>query len=338
MRLRVLILILFVAGWAFPSTRKFERCAADTLAVAGFPIKMRAEANLPDRREMAVAIVSRIHWASELPNDSPRLLYAYFPMPSRKEKLINLSTLSIKDPLPERFIIGDGSLKRVLVGVDRSPGSPLSVHLQRLRRQIEKQSNGRPFPHVVTDLLQNYSNCALMPVRGDDHSGNAQLPWDKRLPDPPSFSWNLEGLPDDHPPIRTGYHLPVVPLEYFLDRVDAYCGQAALLNTLLLRLLGNRSRLVNGAVASSQKSDFTELPGHSWDELDEGLILDSSLNLKEVPIGFGRLQSPAPGEYPSHFYSNEWVGIPSLLQRERAGEKVRPWRIEYNRFFIVSLD
>ena len=275
------------------------------------------------------SIVDRIQWNSP---ESPTALTALHPtiIPGRG-KLVDTTKLGFYDPLPEKFIFGDGSSERAFVGVDRSSGSQLSRWIQRIEKQIHHlESKNFPFP-VLESLRLNVANNVGM-VKGNE---SKCLPWDKRFQLPP-VAMKLANLPSDHVPVPWMPHLmPVVPAEAFIIYSEGYCGQQAYLNSLVLRQFGIPNRIVNGGIAYFLDGKLHTY-GHTWVELERNQILDTGRQM----LGFvaRNINGKIPVGYPNEFtWENDWYQIPGE-EITVDGKNYPAWRFEYNRYFIVSLD
>jgi hypothetical protein len=225
MKMRFLVLSLWLSGMAqgaFVSDACVQNIA---MASFGFGqvhsdkpnVTSYFEANLPTELKVGVSLVHRISYKNRFPNTSPKPFFTLTPIPNFNQgKIINLNDLTFSQKLPERFVIGDGSGNRALVGVDTTPGSPLSRELLRIKRYIDLKLAGSVYEQQLLEFLRDYVGYQLGPVPNDNGSGIAHLPWDKALTAVPKITMDTSVLQRDHIPVASDYKLPVVPLEHYI--------------------------------------------------------------------------------------------------------------------------
>lgn len=312
-------------------------------SLAENPLLEREQAaNLPISWPVGASVVDRIHWIPDRGERTPRTLVTTHPIPKgNRGSLFNLNDLTLDSPLPMRFVVGDGTTRRVLVGVDRTPGSPLARWLERTRYQIEHfRTADQPLPEAVVQALR--AKCAgnMGPVRDDVGDGRGVLPWDARI-EPQSFTMpDLQFAPSDHRPVPLGIEQPVVPLEQYVMRCEGYCLQQSFFAALVLRLFGIRSRVVNGALAYFEPGETTydgglmRQPGHAWVELENDRVLDPLAGIVDQALVWRDVR---PSNYPNRIFTRKWW----FLQQYRTWTRnqwVDTWRFPYVRYFAVDLD
>lgn len=288
-----------------------------------FLTRKKLLANLPSRVRTAFVLNHRYSYTTDK-GSFRKNLFSSSPIPAgSKGSNVDWARAGFRDPIPTRFIIGDGSSSRVLIGVDLTPGSPLDKWVRKIHHSIELGlGNKLTTETVIQRVSQNIAD-----FLGPSVSGG--FDWDRLIrrepqPDKDAF-FNLAA---DHPPLDLGGSLPVVALEHYIEAGEAYCMGQALLAWLVLRSFGIPSRLHLGANAAFINEDI----GHTSVELEDGRIVD--------PAGFMVI---APQHYhkgPRMFglHDTDWVFTPGYLTY-RTGETRGwlTWRVRYTRYLVMVL-
>jgi hypothetical protein len=339
----LILLVTCDQASASARSRRRAKAACQRAVVEHHPLLDReAMARLPHSWPVGVSIVDRIHWIPDPSERTPRTLVTIHPVPRGTHgSLVNLNALSLDDPLPQRFLVGDGTMRRVLVGIDRSPGSPLSRWLERTRYQIEHfRTADQPLPEAVLQALLQHCAGNMGPVRSDRGDGQGALPWDERIPRLDYSIPDLQHTASDHRPAALGLEHPVVPLEEYLKRCEGYCLQQSFFAALVLRLFGVRSRVVNGATAYFEPGGPTfdgglmRQPGHAWVELENDRVLDPLAGVVDTATVWRDVR---PANYPTRVFTRKWAFLPQYRTWTQ-GQWVDTWRFPYVRYFAVDLD
>jgi hypothetical protein len=233
--------------------------------------------------------------------------------------LLDLNALGYHDPLPQRFIIGDGSSRRALTGVDLTPGSPLDVRLAAIEQEI-RQAVGEVSAESVLQHVRQHFNGFIGIIGGN---GEPILAWDRALSAVPEWNGDLMGFADHHEPISVGFSRAVQPLEAYLEIKQGFCIQQALTASLLLRRFSIPHRLVSGA-ATDELEDHV---GHNWIQLEDGRIYDLSGQIIVMPKRFVGLNRAT--DYPEGLETDDWFQVP--------GYPYSRFRFEYHRYPILVL-
>jgi hypothetical protein len=274
-----------------------------------------ALAALPGRVDVGAETIHRY----EEPQVSPSMIAitVWVPMPAAGQPggLLNSNALEFPRDLSARWIMGDGGVTRALVGIDLSPGSPLSLWVEAFYRKAiasSASSARRDQLARVLEYVRVNVNCALAWTDGAQYNdGRSELPWDLAIRSYSDMKLTLEKaayLPVLHEPIPSEHSLPVVGLEKYLEIGKGYCIQKAILASLILSRAGIRHRLVNGAVVVGPGVSG----GHTWIELADGRILDVAWEL---------LAKPARG----HRDHADWINVGGS------------WRFENQAYLILRL-
>lgn len=224
---------------------------------------------LPNEVEMGIA---NTH------SDPSKLISVFVPIPSNSVKGQLFDFHLMENKLPQKFLVGDGSLERVIIGIDQRPGTRLSLCLNELANRLT--DNGRKTPEATLEEIRSQILNYLAPVPEEDI-----LPWDETLPEPGDVSGFLERVRSQGvkaPPIPTGKKLKVVPLESYLQYGESYCLQKSILTALLMQQLKQKFKVVFGggeAVGS----------GHNWIKLSDGRYLDTTWQILQKPTTEGAL-------------------------------------------------
>ena len=226
---------------------------------------------------------------------------------------------------PVRFVIGDGSIKRVFIGVDKSPGSTLNAKLDRVMsdmmtqfgvsqpESLERESVYR----FLADELQSY-------IAWAKGAPERELDWDRALAANASIASSTQeifrGLIDNFElekviPLPNYVH-PIVPLEKYIERQEGYCQQMVMLASLVLERLKIPHNPVSGAVVDFGNSLVTN--GHSWIEIPDGRILD---------VAWQTLDLPEKNRDPEH---PDWLWFGNARGHQ--------YRFKYAFYPILSLD
>jgi hypothetical protein len=280
-----------------------------------------AEALLPQEAALGNAVLHRYRFRKTSTLTVVQTLTGLVPIPDEKVsgKILDLNSLAPGDPLPERFLMGDGSSNRVLIGVDLTPGSPLDQSLGAIESEIRRRVGGTP--EAVLEFLRAHFN-QYMGILGGN--GEPMLEWDKALPPAPSWKMDLAPESEEHEPVALGFPLKVHPLEAYLKIKSGYCIQQALTASLLLRRFFIAHRLVAGA-ASDGLEDHV---GHDWILLEDGRIYDLSGGIIVAPQF--HTESAPLADYPTSLEDRSWFCLP--------GYPYSRFRFEYHRYPILALD
>ena len=187
-------------------------------------------------------------------------------------KLVDINSWPTEKPLPVRFLIGDGSIRRAVLLIDQTPGSALDRALTTALAEL-KDNNVNV---VIRDRLAEIFHVTWS--LGTDQEGDN--PWDPPAPVPTALEKEqgdrLGELIVGGTAEKSDRILPIVALERFLEQpASAYCIEKALLSRLLLERLKIPSRYTAGAKLIFYKGE--KIPrnlGHSWVTLEDGTILD----------------------------------------------------------------
>lgn len=173
--------------------------------------------------------------------------------------------LKVKNKLPQRFVISDGTIDRSFVGVDMRPGTRLHLCLEEIANTLTKNRT----------LTEEETYVAIRDkLRGYLGSGST-FPWDKHLPPKKSLAKVLEEAKPRNigePPSAIGRNHPVIPFESFLEYGLSFCFEKGLLAALVMQHLGYKFRVVMGGVKK-------EGVGHTWTWLEDGRALDPTWNV-----------------------------------------------------------
>jgi hypothetical protein len=298
-------------------------------------------ANLPFESRAGLAVAGRVVYDNfNAPGTIRRTLNIVVPLPNRRqEELIDLARFSFREPLPDRFIVGDGSSERALVGVDTTPGSYLSLWLERIHSQIDRfHLEGTFSIRKLAEILVNHVayNMGMVVETG---MLNKQLPWDAAFPSFPPHNLILTNEPDGHSPIPLDFKMPVVPLDWYVGALKGYCLQQGILASLILRAYGVHHRLVNGAMAYVGKDEQLNpdllTPGHTWIQLQTGEILDLGRRKFAHPVRLGA--ADVGDRAPSQAFEQDWMHIPGDYEWVD-GEEKNVWRFEYDRYLALRLE
>jgi hypothetical protein len=184
---------------------------------------------------------------------------------------------------PPRFVVGDGSLRRVFVGVDKRPGTPLDTWLDALVAELPRRADGAIDLDATVEHLRTRLGTLMKGTERAD--GAAELLWDQaigpQLVSTAAAMATAGGAAIGAPVTAEGAEHPVLPLERYLEAGVGYCLQKALVAGLVLERAGVPARVVQGAneVAPGVTS------GHTWVELPpspgypQGRVLDPTWEL-----------------------------------------------------------
>lgn len=279
----------------------------------------RAVADLPARLDMGYVINHRYQMEQKGEDDDDKFtFFSAVPLPQGPGQVLeDYSLKGFTDPIPRRFVVGDGSSNHALIGVDFSPGSPLQRAIKRIHNSILiALSQVEDHEKIIKLLSQNVAN----------HLGPliAPLPWDEALPKIEETKIKFNRLDFDHPIINAEFSLPVVPLEDYLDEGRAFCMAQALTAWLVLRSFNIPSRMHFGANAARVGTHT----GHSSVELEDGRLVD--------PAGWMVISPPPPGEgLPfAGVKDAPWTFLPGFLTYPGAAYT---WRVRFQRYPILVL-
>jgi len=249
-------------------------------------------------------------------------LYSAFPLPrSENEKVVDFAKMGFSDPIPKRFIIGEGGSTRSLILVDRTPGGPLDKQITRLKRSVILALKGKANrEEILTLVAQNVAHQVGL-------AQNVPFPWDKDLKEQVKpESLKMHELAFDHEPIPADFSLPVIRLENFIEEDEAYCLGQALIAWLVLRSFDIPARLHLGANAA-----FVESPiGHSSVQLEDGRYVD--------PAGWVVIE---PKKEPKIHLGLEpdWDYLPNFrIFPEKSLVGWNAWRFRLQRFLVLVLE
>lgn len=230
------------------------------------PAKVPQKPNLPDVNLGFDAI----HFYSVPGFDITITVSSPMPTPEAPGFVIDLNARAPQEPLPDRFILGDGGTTRAFLGVDKTPGSPLAGWLDKIVAKIPQPKDF----NATVEFLRKECNKSIKWTAGSSYNdGRAEFDWDKAIVLPANYK-EVQSIAGSqvvaNPGTDTGSLFPVVPFEKYLEAGKGYCIQKALLAALVLDRVGIPFRIVNGAV-SSEPGEST---GHTWIELVDGRVLD----------------------------------------------------------------
>jgi hypothetical protein len=184
---------------------------------------------------------------------------------------------------PPRFVVGDGSLRRVFVGVDKRPGTPLDTWLDALAVELPRRADGALDLVATVEHLRTRLGTLMKGTERAD--GAAELPWDRavgpQLASTAAAMAAAGGAAIGAPITAEGAEHPVLPLERYLEAGVGYCLQKALVAGLVLERVGVPARVVQGA--NELSPGVTS--GHTWVELPPspeypaGVVLDPTWEL-----------------------------------------------------------
>jgi hypothetical protein len=285
----------------------------------------RSRVGLPASLEVGASTAHRYRDPRVIPSTIAVTLWVPLPSVEDPGEVRDLNAMRCDERLPERCVIGDGSLRRALIGIDKRPGSPLDRALDTIAGRMPRGADGRVAPEAAVEFVRRETNNLVRWTAGARfNDGRPELPWDRAIDAPPESAWSVFRRAGDlqvgERPLATGLRHPVVPLERWLEAGEGYCIQKALLGTLLLERAGVASRMVQGAVAQGPGTTT----GHAWIELGDGRVLDPA---------WGRLEAPGARDpaFPDRFrfggsfrFANQCY--PYLALPSAATNAVRPRR------------
>lgn len=170
-------------------------------------------------------------------------------------------------PLPQKFLLSDGTTKRPFILVDRTPGSPLEVRLQAIEKGIRKilKLNSMSLTPAQKNLVLQYFTENTNKYIEWPESANNHLPSVAFS----QLSYLIRGLPVGQW-YETSIFQPVERFEEILDRRQGVCVDMALITSLMLERFAIPHRLLFGSVQSYGESGG----GHTWIQMNDGRILD----------------------------------------------------------------
>ncbi|PIS11845.1 MAG: hypothetical protein COT73_01755 [Bdellovibrio sp. CG10_big_fil_rev_8_21_14_0_10_47_8] len=241
------------------------------------PAKLAGISHLPKDVLVGAATIDRYFDHRLISPDVVVTVFVPTPDTPAQGLLVNFNARQLPQQLAKRFVIGDGSYRRSFVGIDTTPGSPLSMILDKMVAEYQRSRFSKMGATGPIQFVQSYIEKKLGPVEQD-------LPWDqsirlKKNPDA-EFTAAINSPVFHFPLVMSRARLPVVPLERYLEAEKGYCLQKALFASLALSRLGVRHRFVNGAISHYDLHN----EGHSWIELQDGHIFDPTWGIFEMPI------------------------------------------------------
>ena len=266
------------------------------------------------------------------------------PIPSQTVPghVINFNHFNFDTALPERFVIGDGSSRRVLVGVDLRKNSPLTRRIEQMKAHIISRLF-RPEEVLLEPLLDilkiDVANFMGV-IRNADGSvdsglGIGPLPWDATLKPEISNNPDLRFSSLDHEALASQHTLEVIPLEKNIECGQGCCLHQSILASILLKAFGFKNRLRFGATTSDPAFGTS---GHVWIELEDGRILDPTAWLLEKPQFAGQKLTNGIAT-PRHwrFVDHDWMFL-SGYQVSYGNGWLLNWRRVYARYPVLVLE
>ncbi len=285
-------------------------------------VREKLLANLPTEFPMAYAVNHRYEYFG-----IPRTLFSAIPFKAgASQGVFDFAKVGYRDPVPTRFIVGDGEDFRALIGVDLSPGSPLSLAVERIIRVLNW--SGAKDPEAIAKLLSQNVAHQLGPVfrTPAELKAGPALPWDQLPRTSTTPKPDLRSLAVHHDPLPANFKLPVVPLETMLARGEAYCMGQALLAWIVLRAVGIPARPLFGANWVNGNS----IVGHTSVELEDGQIVDAA-GWVVIPLP---TQPPTPAGITEKFRF-----LPNYTTYQSLGGPGLPtWRFAYQRYLGIVLE
>jgi hypothetical protein len=322
----ILSLLIFAETAQASWTGKILACAAHLLgeeARQQWLVSQQLAPRLPLNYPMAYAVNHRYRYFGV-----PHTLFSSIPhRGSRETQAFDFAKLDFNDAVPTRFIVGEGENYRALIGVDLTPGSPLYIEVERIRKVIAWSGAKTP-EEILQKVAQNIGN-QVGPVfrTNQELLAGPALPWDKQPVPGRSSQIDLRQYPIDHAPIPGRFSLPVIPLEKMVARAEAYCMGQALLAWIVLRSYDIGCRPLFGAnwVRDNQ------IVGHSSVELADGRIVD--------PAGWVIIPTPALGSPGPSGIDEKWRFLTNYLTYPNESAVGLPtWRFRYERFLGIVLE
>jgi len=245
--------------------------------------------------------------------------FSAVPLPHGPEEVLEDYALNgFNDPIPRRFVIGDGSSNYALIGVDLASGSPLERAIKRIHNSIlitlSQNEDREKIIRLVSQNVANHLGPLIEP-----------LPWDDALPQIEETKLKFNKMDFNHPVVDAGFSLPVVALEDYLDEGRAFCLAQALAAWLVLRSFNIPSRMHFGANAARVGTHT----GHSSVELADGRIVD--------PGGWMVISPPPAGEGLKFVgvKDSQWTFLPGFLTYPGA---LYTWRVRFQRYPVLVLE
>jgi nitroreductase len=283
-----------------PSNRKRFRFPFSSIIQAAFLVLLNlscqsSRANDAESNLMAgeIAPNAKVATSTIYNNAKYNIVTVYHPTAGGafRGDVVNTNSKSF-EPLPRKFVMGDGLLTRAFLYVDSSNASPLSIELDKIVTKLPRNTipnRNRILDEITMHLESLTGDRWLMGVNQEGDN-----PWDPigfQIDEDASEAFRKAGeQPVGHDPISTGQSFPMVNFERFLtcNKCSAYCLQKAVLAKLILDRLKIPSRLVTGFLINMNDSGFTT-DGHSWVEVKDGRsaagyeILDPTWKKRALP-------------------------------------------------------
>jgi hypothetical protein len=226
---------------------------------------------LDQHRDAAIGVehpvgISNVYWNGR---HSKVTIFHPTSSPGKTEQL-DLVKLDY-GPMPERFVLGDGSLNRAFIGVDSRPGTKLSLVLDGVVELINQTKIVKAESRVF-DFVQRFEELVAFRWReGVDGKGDNK--WD-----PNGVSWKSEAdakfaeafnLPVGKGTVPVGREFPVISFEkFFLESCSSYCIQRSLFTKLVLDRINIKSKIVTGSLIYFNKDGSFGNKGHTWVEFE----------------------------------------------------------------------
>ncbi len=344
----LLALLLFIGGTAFAGKVRPVSLTPPTGSWCGQWV-LRSVADLERRYLIHRGLLANLPW--EMPTAfavnhryevqkpdkiEPYTLYSEVPTARRgtKDSVFDFTKLSFTDPVPARFIIGDGMRHRTLLGVDLTPGSPLYREIERAKVSVRWLTQNDKSPDaIIKAISRNVANQMGPVIRNkEQREKEPAFTWQQMSDtDTPPKGIDFEELFVEHEPIASHHNVLVVPLEANIQAAEGYCLWQAIYAWILLRSLGIPSRPFFGGNATSATGLIT---GHTSVELSDRRIVDPSGWIIITP------EPKSAGRYPINLIDDDWLFLPGYLSYPDEETTVGwdTWRFRYRRFLGVVLE
>lgn len=194
------------------------------------------------------------------------------PGPTTAGRMRSMNSKRDIEPMPLRYVVSDGSVRRAFIGVDHRPGTRLDRCIDELVSELPRGRNGSLDREIVFEFLRDHLMDYLRPI-----PQGVAMAWDQNLTEAPILSTlftQARDLKVGHFPLSSGVRQPVAPLESYLEQGYGACIHKSLVASMILEKLRIPHRIVMGGSMQT---------GHTWIELSDGRILDPTWQILDQP-------------------------------------------------------